>query len=471
MPFLRVLLFFIFVFRVLMACPVAKAQGILPAQRQDSLEAKPDTAGKKITADTLMVSPDAISAPVKYSASDSIVFEADSQRVFLYNKGKVDYEDVSLEAGAVRMDMKTNLVNADSRPDSTGKPSQLPHFSDGGSQFDAARMIYNIKTKKGKIWDVDTREGEGYLHGESVKKDSTNVIYMKHGTYTTCNLKHPHYYFSLSKLKVIPDDKIITGPANLVVSDVPTPLAFPFGFFPNRKGRASGILVPQYGEAANIGFFLRDGGYYWGINDYIDLTVQGDIYTKGSWGLRAGTQYVNRYRYSGGLNLNFASIKIGEEGFPNYQLNRDFFFRWRHNQDPKAHPSRRFAADVNMGTRNYNSLNSVNTTDLLSNTFQSSIRYDHTWANLPFNLSITARHSQNTINRTFDVSLPESNFGVNRFFLLKRGGGGPAGRWWENITLAYNNKIQNSVSTIDSLFFNNQVDWRRALKNGMNHNI
>ncbi len=455
-----------------MAPTGAGAQGQVPPQRQDSLAFQPaDSAKAKAPADTLKVSPDAIQDPVKYAASDSIVFEVDSQRVLLFNKGKVDYGDINLESGFIRMDMKTNLVNAGPIPDSTGKPSQLPKFTDGGSEFNASKMTYNIKTKKGKIWEVDTKEGEGYLHGEAVKKDSTDVVYMRHGTYTTCNLKHPHYYFSLSRLKVIPDDKIITGPAHLVVGDVPTPLAFPFGFFPNRKGRASGILVPQYGEAANIGFFLKDGGYYWGINDYVDMMVQGDIYTRGSWAVRAGTQYVNRYRYSGAFNANFANIKIGEEGFPNYQLNRDFFVRWRHNQDQKAHPGRRFSADVNVGTRNYNSLNSQNTTDLLSNTFQSSVRYDYSWANLPINLSVTARHSQNTINRTFDLSLPETNFGVNRFFLFKRGGGGANGKWWENVTLAYNNKIQNTVNTFDSLFFNNQVDWNRSLRTGMNHNV
>lgn len=436
-------------------------------------EAVPDStqAALQATNKKSKISKDALTDPLKYDARDSIKFQVDSQVVYLFGEAVVTYGDIKLKSAFIRLDMKNNLVDALPMPDSSGKLNGFPEFSDGNQQFKAGKMKYNIKTKKGKIYDVDTQEGEGYLHGEAVKKDSSNVVYMSSGRYTTCNLDEPHYHFALKKLKVIPEDKIITGPANLVVGGVPTPLAIPFGFFPNQKGRSSGIILPQYGEAANIGFFLKDGGYYWGINDFVDLTLQGDIYTRGSYALRGRSNYNNRYHYSGGLEMNYANIRVGEEGFPNYQLNRDFFVRWRHTQDAKANPYNRFAADVNMGTSNYNSLNSANTGDLLSNTFQSTVRFDRSFPTLPLNLNISARQAQNTRNRTMDIILPEANLLMSRIFLFrpKNFAGTPA--WWQNIGISYSGRITNQLNTTDTSLFGGLVDWRRELKNGLNHQI
>jgi hypothetical protein len=420
-------------------------------------------------ADTLKISKNAIDEKVKYQALDSIIFVVDSQLVFLYGKAEVYYGEVNLKAGEIAIDQQKNKVEAKGVTDSTGKKVDNPDFSDGAQNFKAKHIIYNTKTKKGKIKEVTTVDGESYLRGESVKKDSNNVSYMQHGSYTTCNLEHPHYYFALSKLKVIPDDKIVTGPANLVVADVPTPLALPFGFFPNRKGQANGILLPTYGQANNYGFFLKDGGYYLGINEHFDVMIRGDIYTRGSWALRTQSQYAQKYRYNGNFNLSYAVFKLGEQGFPNFQKRRDFFVRWNHAQDPKANPGSRFSADVNFGTSSFNQLNATNANDILSNTFQSSIQYNKTFAKS--NLTLSARQSQNTNTRKFDISAPELTYAVNRFYPFKRKNPVGAARWYEDIGLTYTNSTRAQLSTIDSLLYKGDVDWRRQVSKGTNHII
>jgi hypothetical protein len=420
-------------------------------------------------ADTLKISKNAIDETVKYQALDSIIFVVDSQLVFLYGKAEVYYGEVNLKAGEIAIDQQNNKVEAKGVPDSTGKKVDNPDFSDGAQNFKAKHIIYNTKTKKGKIKEVTTVDGESYLRGESVKKDSNNVSYMQHGSYTTCNLEHPHYYFALSKLKVIPDDKIVTGPANLVVADVPTPLALPFGFFPNRKGQANGILLPTYGQANNYGFFLKDGGYYLGINEHFDVMIRGDIYTRGSWALRTESQYAQKYRYNGNFNLSYAVFKLGEQGFPNFQKRRDFFVRWKHAQDPKANPGSRFGADVNFGTSSFNQLNATNANDILSNTFQSSVQYNKTFAKS--NLTLSARQSQNTNTRKFDISAPELTYAVNRFYPFKRKNPVGSARWYEDIGLTYTNSTRAQLSTIDSLLYRGDVDWRKQVSKGTNHII
>ena len=417
--------------------------------------------------DSLKISKNAIDEQVKYQALDSIIFFVDSQMVYLYGKAEVYYGDVNLKAGEIAIDQQKNIVMAQGETDSTGKKVDNPEFSDGNQKFNSKHIIYNTKTKKGKIKEVTTVDGESYLRGESVKKDSNDVSYMQHGSYTTCNLEHPHYYFALSKLKVIPEDKIVTGPANLVVADVPTPLALPFGFFPNKKGQANGILLPTYGQANNYGFFLKDGGYYMGINKNVDLMLRGDIYTRGSWAIRSESQYAQRYKYTGNMSASFAVFKLGEEGFPNFQKRKDFFVKWNHAQDPKANPSSRFSADVNFGTSSYNQLNATNASDILANTFQSSVQYNKTFAKS--NLTISARQSQNTATRKFDISAPELTYAVNRFYPFKRKKPVGANRWYEDIGLTYTNSTRAQLSTIDSLLYNGDVNWNKEISKGTNH--
>lgn len=441
--------------------------------RLDSLETdstKSDSLKKAaLKVDTVKISKNAIDEQVKYQALDSIIFLVDSQMVFLYGKAEVYYGDVNLKAGEISIDQQKNIVMAQGVADSSGKKVDNPDFSDGTQNFKSKHIIYNTKTKKGKIKEVTTVDGESYLRGESVKKDSNNVSYMQHGSYTTCNLEHPHYYFALSKLKVIPDDKIVTGPANLVVADVPTPLALPFGFFPNKKGQANGILLPTYGQANNYGFFLKDGGYYLGINEHFDLMLRGDIYTRGSWALRTESQYAQKYKYNGNFNLSYAVFKLGEKGFPNFEVRKDFFVRWSHAQDAKANPSSRFSADVNFGTKSYNTLNATNTKDILANTFQSSIQYNKTFSNS--NLTLSARQSQNTATRKFDISAPELTYAVNRFYPFKRKRQVGANKWYEDIGLTYTNSTRAQLSTYDSLLYRGDVNWNKEVSKGTNHII
>ncbi|MCC6252354.1 MAG: LPS-assembly protein LptD [Bacteroidia bacterium] len=444
-------------------------QGFNDSLKVDSLVENDSAKIRPIKKDSLKVSKNALDEKVKYQALDSIVFDIDSQRVYMYGKAEVEYEEVNLKAGEISIDQQKNIVMAQGIKDSTGKTIDDPDFTDGSQNFKSKHIIYNTKTKKGKIKEVTTIDGESYLRGESVKKDSNDVTYMQHGSYTTCNLEHPHYYFSLSKLKVIPDDKIVTGPANLVIADIPTPLAVPFGFFPNKKGQAKGILLPTYGQANNYGFFLKDGGYYTGINEHIDLMLRGDIYTRGSWALRTESQYAQRYKYNGNMSLGYAVFKLGEEGFPNYEKRKDFFVRWNHAQDAKANPTGRFSADVNFGTSSYNKLNATNAMDILSNTFQSSIQYNKSFANS--NLTVSARQSQNTSTHKFDISAPELTYAVNRFYPFKRKNKVGSNKWYEDIGLTYTNSTKAQISTYDTLLYRNKVNWSRDINKGMNHII
>ncbi len=458
---------------MLIFCSLAKSKPTINKQvwQLDSLSNDSDKVDSlkpaAVKVDTVKISKNAIDEKVKYQALDSIIFVVDSQLVFLYGKAEVYYGDVNLKAGEISIDQQKNLVEAKGVLDSTGKKVDNPDFSDGSQNFKSKHIIYNTKTKKGKIKEVTTVDGESYLRGESVKKDSTDVTYMQHGSYTTCNLEHPHYYFALSKLKVIPDDKIVTGPANLVVADVPTPLALPFGFFPNKKGQANGILLPTYGQANNYGFFLKDGGYYMGLSEHVDLMIRGDIYTRGSWALRTESQYAKKYKYNGNMSLSYAVFKLGEEGFPNFEKRKDFFVKWNHSQDPKSNPSSRFSADVNFGTSSYNSLNATNASDILANTFQSSVQYNKTFAKS--NLTLSARQSQNTATRKFDISAPELTYAVNRFYPFKRKHPVGANKWYEDIGLTYTNSTRAQLSTIDSLLYAGNINWNKEVSKGTNH--
>ena len=272
------------------------------------------------------------------------------------------------------------------------------------------------------------------------------------GKYTTCSLEHPHFYIGFKKAKVIPNDKIVTGPVYLFIEDVPLPLVLPFGLFPNKKGQQSGILIPTYGESANRGFFLENGGYYFGINENVDLALRGTIYTRGSWALKALSNYNKRYKYIGSFDLNYAVNIDGEKDLPGYSRGRDFFIRWNHTQDAKARPNSRFTANVNAGSSNYQKYNPSTSNDYLSNTFQSNIAYQTTLFD-KFNFSANVRHSQNTLNKTVDLSLPEITLSANRFYPFRKENRTGNQKWYENINIGYNMSAQNSLTIADSLFF------------------
>ena len=433
--------------------------------RTDSLKSK-----KILKLGELPVSKDGLDSKVDYSATDSMRFDMKSRKIFLFGSADVKYDKIHLTAEYIEINWGNNVVHAEGRPDSTGKIIGSPVFDEGSQTFNAEKINYNFKTKKGRISGVFTKQGDGFLHGEQVKKNEKNEFYVRNGKYTTCDLPdHPHFYINASKIKVIPNDKIVTGPANLVIENVPTPLVVPFGLFPNSTTRKSGIIFPQYGNSPALGYFLMDGGYYFGINDYVDASVRGDIYSRGSWGLKSGMSYNNRYHYNGVLDLRYSNILQGDPELLGSRVSKDFFINWRHNQDTKARPNSRFSASVQAGTSNYNLINSQNANNIVTNTFQSSISYYKTFTKLPININISAGHSQNTANKIVTLSAPEFQLNTNRLFPAKRKKAIGTEKWFEKIGLTYTLQSRNSITIADSLI--GRPGWLNKFSNGVQHTL
>lgn len=419
-------------------------------------------------ADTSKIRKNVLDKKVIYSAKDSIRFEVKEQIVFQYNNAVVKYDKLTLEANFIEADFKKNLVYATFTLDSTEKEIGLPVFTENDQKFESREMRYNYTTKKGKIRNVFTKEGDGYLHGKLIKKMSNDIINIKDGAYTTCDQKDPHFGFRFSKSQLVPNNKIVTGPAYLVIEDVPTPLVIPFGLFPIKKGQHSGIIFPSINESVNRGFFFENGGYYFSISDKMDLAITGDLYTRGSWAVRPYLRYAKRYRYTGNFDFKYAINIEGDKGSVDYKKNKDFSIRWVHSQDAKAHPTRRFSANVNIVTRKFNNYNLASTNDYLSNTFQSSISYQKSWAGKYF-LTANFNHSQNTIDKSMSITLPQVTFNVNQFYPFRRKE--PVGKlkWYENISIKYSTNAENRISTYDTLVFT--PGWEKGFQNGMKHNI
>ena len=385
------------------------------ADSTDTTTTNTDTS--KVTSVSMdsLTSDDALKSKVTYQAKDSIRIDVKNKLVYLFGESEVYYEKIILKAENIEIDMDSNIVTARGKQDSTGKFFGEPVFTENGKEVRSHEMKYNFKTKKGVIINAVTHDGENYIHGNKIYKTPNDILYIKNGKYTTCNKDHPHYFFSASKLKIIPDDKIVTGPANLVLEDVPTPIAIPFGFFPNSNKQHSGLIIPEPGESAQYGFFLLHGGYYLAISDNVSTKLTGDYYSKGSWAGNLFTNYKKRYKFSGNFSSSYSVFKNGFKEFPNYSENSNFFIKWNHIQDPKARPNSRFSANVNFGnSENYtNNFNSTGT-EYLSNSFNSSISYSKSWAGKPYNLSINGYHNQNTINKSVTLRLPELAFNVSR---------------------------------------------------------
>lgn len=413
-----------------------------------------------------------LSDKVQYHANDSIRLDGTTHKMYLYGNASVKYQDLELKAAYIEISMDSNIALAHGVQDS-GKTIGSPEFHQGSDVFYAESIRYNFKSKKGKIYQIYTKEGEGYIHGKIVKKDSTNVYYIKNGRYTTCDLKaDPHFYIGATRLKVIPHDKVVTGPAWLVIEGVPTPLAIPFGFFPLETGRHSGILIPSYGVSDQLGYFLQGGGYYFGISDHVDMQLRGDIYSFGSWGLKDIVNYDNRYHYNGSFNLAYSDIRQPISGTGNYSTQRSFFVTWVHSQDPKANPNSTFMANVNAGGSKYYAYNSYNPGQFLSNTFQSSITYTHNFAQTPLHLTVDGQHSQNTITHQIQVSLPDIALTTDRIYPAKLFESNPElnnGKWFNNISLSLSTTASNRINTYDSLIFKPQTF--KQMQNGINTSI
>ena len=412
---------------------------------------------------------DFLRSKVTYFAIDSSIINLQNNRVFLYHAAQVNYEDIELTAEYIELNWSENTVFAIGLADSTGNIVGSPVFKEGGKTYYCESILYNFNTKKGKIKGMKTQDGDGYIHGSQLMKETDNSMYVEQSKYTTCSSDEPHFYIGAKKLKVIPGKKIITGPANLVIADIPTPLFIPFGFFPLQDKQSSGFIMPTYGYSINRGYNLRNGGWYFSVNEHMDLALRGDIYTLGSWKLKAQSTYKKRYAYSGSFSLSYAKNILGEEGLSNYEDRRDFFIKWNHKQDSKAHPYRRISANVNAGSSTFNQFNTYQNNEYLKNTLNSNISYSYSWPGKPFNLSANLRHSQNTLNKTVSLSLPDLAFSMNRMNPFERKKSSGKQKWYEKISLNYTANAKNQIESADSLLF--KPETLDKMKYGLQHNI
>ena len=423
------------------------------------------------------ISTSAMKSKVKYTARDSMYFDIAKEQLYLYGNAKVDYQDITLTADYIVINYEDHTVHAEGYKDSLGNPLRdtageyigLPVFSEGADKFNSHTIVYNFDTKKGKIGYVTTKQGDGYIHGETVKKDDANNFYIRNGKYTTCDKDTPDYYIAAGKLKVIPHSKIITGPAYLVIEDVPFPIAVPFGLFPNKSGRSSGILIPVYGESTTQGFYLQRGGYYFGLNDYVDLALRGDIYTYGSYNINASSQYSDRYHYSGGLDLNYGYIRHGDPEVPStFSTEKDYAIKWKHVQDPKARPGSVFSASVNLSSANYyqNTLSSGSA--FLTNTYASSISFQKELSKT-FHFSALLNHSQNNTTKEINITAPDLSLNMSSIYPFKSDNNSGEQKWYEKISFSESTLLQNKLTTYDSIPLR-QLGMRN-FANGMQHTI
>ena len=406
-----------------------------------------------------------IDNPVFYNALDSSFFDLVEQKAYLYGEAKVVYGDITLTAEYIMMDFGQNEVYAHGVTDTAGVVQGKPIFTQGEETFDADTIRYNFRSKKGLIKEVTTDMDGSYLHGGKTKKHPNDQVHLTDGKFTTCDLEHPHFYFKISKAIVIPDDKIVSGPAFLVIEDIPTPLGLPFGFFPNKKGSTSGVIMPEFGEEVNRGFFLRNGGYYWAINDYVDFRLTGDIYTKGSWAVRSRVNYKLRYKMNGYLDASYNVNKIGYEGLDNYSSNNLYRIVWRHTQDPKARPNSTFSADVNISSSAYDRYNAYSTTNFMQNNKQSSISYSKVWPNSPFSLTAALRQTQNSRDSSVNLTLPDVSFNMSRIYPFKRKNPVGGAKWYEKIGISYSALLTNQLNTKeDSILTSVWTDFNNGIK-------
>lgn len=413
-----------------------------------------------------------IDAPVKYSAKDSLVYYANTRTAHLYGSAEVKYSNMDLAGERVYVNMDSNTIHANGVVDTTGELEGKPVFKMGADKYESEQMSFNFKTRKGFVSNVYSQQEDGFLRSEHSKHDSTGVIYIEHGRYTTCDEEHPDFYIALSRAKVRPGKDVVFGPAHLVVCDVPLPLAIPYGFFPFSKKYSSGFIMPSYGDEKARGFYLRDGGYYFAINDKWDLKLLGEIYTKGSWGISAASNYNKRYKYSGSIFVSYQDTKNGDKGTPDFIEQESFKIQWNHRQNPKANPFSNLSASVNFATSSFerNNLNSIyNPQSMTQSTRTSSVSWSTTFSSIGMSLSSTMNINQNMRDSMIDMTLPDLNISISRFYPFKRKHAAGKERWYEKISMSYTGQLRNSISTKENRLLHSDLmkDWR----NGMNHSI
>lgn len=446
------------------------------AERTDTLSVDSLQTSDSLRSDTIQLKPiekkQPLDAPVVYEANDSIVFTQDGI-ANLHGSGKVNYQQIELAAEVISMNMDSSTVFAYGVEDSlSAEIKGRPVFKDGDTPYETNTIRYNFKSKKGLISNVVSQQGEGYVTGNNAKKGMNDELYMRSGRYTTCDHEHPHFYMQMTYAKVRPKKNVVTGPAYLVVEDVPLPLAVPFFFFPFSSSYSSGFIMPSYMDDSSRGFGLTDGGYYFAINDKVDLKLRGDIFTKGSWALNAESNYNVRYKYSGLFQASYQITKTGDKGLDDYMVAKDFKVVWSHRQDAKANPNSSFSASVNFSSSSYertNIGNLYNSQAMSQNTKTSSVSYSRNFPDQKLSISATANIAQNMRDSSIAVTLPDLNITLNTIFPFKRKKVVGDERWYEKISLRYSGRLSNSITTKDDLLFKSSLvkDW----KNGMKHDI
>jgi len=456
-----------------------------PEQLSDSLKARLDStrmlqdslrvADSTSRADSLdLLGKSSISKPAFSAAKDSSrqVFVDGQRKMFYWGDVQVSYENITLKADYMEYDMNSGTVFARGTLDTlTGEWKGQPEMTQGDQTFNMEEIRYNFNSRKARITNMITKEDDGILHGQNIKMLPDKSINITHGKYTVCDLEHPHYYLKLSSAKVItrPSQKTVFGPAHLVVEDVDLPfVAIPFGFIPKRPERATGLLMPSFGEENARGFYMRDAGMYFVIGDYFDFSVTGDYYTLGSWAADINSRYMVKYKFSGNLGLNYSVDQTGEKGSTDFFQSKNFGIKWSHSQDAKAHPGQTFSASVNFSSPSNSRYNSRSIDDALQNQISSSISFSKNW-NGKFNLSVNALHSQNSRDSSYSFTLPNITFSVSRFYPFKIKNRVGKERIYEKFSLAYNTSLQNRINFTASEF--GEPGLLDKFSNGMAHNF
>ncbi|MBA9076791.1 MULTISPECIES: putative LPS assembly protein LptD [Rufibacter] len=444
---------------LLLAAFFSGTEGNAQVRPASTTTASPDSVTVNAAADTTNAAKRGdIETTINYKAKDSIRYDAISQIMFLYGDAHIDYGEIALDAAFIQINWKTNIITAQGVQDSTGKLQQQPVFKNGAETYQAESMTYNYKTKRGRVMGAITTQGEGYIHAETIKKNELNEIYGQHAKYTTCNLEHPHFYIKATKMKVIPNDRVVAGPFHLVFADVPTPIGFPFGFFPSPRTRGSGVIIPTFGESAQLGYYLSNGGFYWAMNEYMDMRFTGDIYSLGGHAVNVQSNYTKRYKFNGSFNIRYASNK-GNESIPfgrttdqvlNLGDSKDFSLSWNHT--PITLPGKgQFSANVNVSSQ-FANIRNPNATiqNTLSPSFYSTVSYRKSSPNSPISYDFVLAQSQ---TNSYDVTKPQvmtlnpqASFSVSSQSPIEWFGGTLTGRWIEGIRLGYNLRLSQNIS-------------------------
>ena len=424
------------------------------------------TENQEDTLKNSTISPDAVDQLIDYSCKDSILFSFSDEKMFLYGSGDITAKDMDLKSSYVEISTKGSYLYSKTVADSSGESKVKPVLKQDDESFTVSSIKYNFRTKKALVKDVKTEMEQGFLHSDVAKMQTNGEFHIKDGKFTTCDLDHPHFYIELTKAKKIPDKHVISGPMYFVIADIPLyVIGLPFGILPNQKHNSSGLIIPEYGEEQR-GFFLRNGGYFWAINDFVNAAVLGDIYSKGSWGVTVKSNFKKLYKYSGRLELKYNLIRTGEEILINSKKTSSFSAVGNFVQDPKANPNGTFSATVNFG-QNFE-LDAKNINDLTDNTKSSNISYRWSKPGSIFNFNASIRATQNTKNNSFNLLLPSLSFNIKRQFPFKNFGVG-TNKWYQKIGYTLNIEGKNSLTTLDTTIF--ERDNLYKMKNGLKFNL